>query len=762
MSGMAARVDAPVAPSSPAAAKPGLSEAQTEALLRLATFLALAAFALGHWESVLSHPPVGRAVALLALCGGAGVALMATAAPQVPALAGRIARPLIVLALVVLGLLVSGIRARYLVHWGAFGDHLHHGLLGAQATTYPYSGADHWVRLTLTLGGPAFLVPATAFAFWPARRGATVLRGIALVILIVFYGMALAERAPAGQIGRGIVLLLLIAAWLWLPRLRMRDAGAAGVVVIAAALVALPVAAKLDSSKGWIDYRNWRVLGNTAGVNYSWNANYGPINWPRRGTTLLYMQASRPLYWKAETLNDFDGRRWLRTTANGSVSASSELPRAPERRWFQRIKVTVAGLRGNQVIGAGTPQSVSSGAGDTELAGDGTVTGLSHDLRDSENYTINTYVPQPTPSQLRNAVQAYEGYFGLYTKLVLPMHVPGARANVTQDVRFDPGLWASGGEDTGDPNAGEIALHSPYAPMYRLAKRIEARSATPYDLVRNVERYLNTTRFAYDERPPVRRYPLESFLFKDRVGYCQQFSGTMALMLRMAGIPARVVTGFAPGTPQAGSPGVYKVRDFDAHSWVEVYFTGIGWVTFDPTPAVAPAASQGDDTTAAAAGVGRTPRQLGQSLEHDAASATAGSVDLPSKGSSFPWWSVPVGIAALVALALLGWSAQRRIARRAHLHPDERALEDLRAAMRRLGNPVPAGATLTAVERTLERRAGPDAGRYARKLREYRYGGNGATLPGAHDRRALRRSLARTARPFGMFKALRALPPLHF
>jgi len=758
MSGMAARVDTPVAPSAPTAAKPGLSEAQTEALLRLATFLALAAFALGHWESVLSHAPVGRAVALLALCAAAGVALMLTAAPQVPALAGRIARPLIVLALAVLGLLVSGIRARYLVHWGAFGEHLHHGLLGAQATTYPYSGADHWVRLTLALGGPAFLVPATAFAFWPARRGG-LLRGIALVILIVFYGMALAERAPAGQIGRGIALLILIAAWLWLPRLRMRDAGAASVVVIAAALVALPVAAMLDSSKGWIDYRNWRVLGNTKGVSYSWNASYGPINWPRRGTTLLYMRADRPYYWKAETLNDFDGRRWLRTTVNSSVSASSELPVAPDRRWLRQIKVTVAGLRGKQIIGAGTPQSVSSGAGDAELSGDGTMTALGHGLRDSENYTVTAYVPQPTRAQLENASQEYEGYFGIYTKLLLPMHLRGSDKNVTQDVRFDPGLWRSG---TGDPVASEIALESPYAPMYRLAKRMEAQSATPYDMVRKVERYLNTDRFAYDERPPVRRYPLESFLFKDRVGYCQQFSGTMAMMLRMAGIPARVVTGFAPGTPQAGSPGVYKVRDFDAHSWVEVYFTGIGWVTFDPTPAVAPAASQGDDTTVAAAGSGRVPRPLGQSLEHDAASAAAGSVDVPTTGSSFPWWTVPAGTALLVALALLGWSAQRRIARLAQLRPDERALEDLRAAMRRLGNPVPAGATLTSVERTLERRAGPDAGRYARKLREYRYGGNGATLPGRHDRRALRRALARTARPFGLLKALRALPPLHF
>src|SRR6185503_8172096 len=79
--------------------------------------------------------------------------------------------------------------------------------------------------------------------------------------------------------------------------------------------------------------------------------------------------------------------------------------------------------------------------------------------------------------------------------------------------------------------------------------------------------------------------------------------------------------------------------------------------------------------------------------------------------------------------------------------------------LKRIGNPVKSGSTLITVERTLESRAGPEAGGYVRKLREYRYGGNGATLPRASDRRRLRRALARTAQPFGWLKALRALPP---
>jgi transglutaminase-like putative cysteine protease len=421
------------------------------------------------------------------------------------------------------------------------------------------------------------------------------------------------------------------------------------------------------------------------------------------------------------------------------------------------VKVTVAGLRGNQVIGAGTPQSVSSGAGDAELFGDGTVTALGHSLHDGENYTVSTYIPQPTPAQMRSSGRNYEGYFGIYTRLLLPEKVGHG---VVQNVRFDPGLWES--VDVGDPAASVIAQHSPYAPMYRLTKRLAAKSGSAYDMVRNVERYLNTSRFAYDEHPTVRKWPLESFLFKDRIGYCQQFSGTMAMMLRMAGIPARVSTGFAPGTPQPDAPGVYRVRDFDAHSWVEVYFKDIGWVTFDPTPASSPAASQNDDHSAGIGAGGPSARGLGQSQEHDPVSGVSGAAGLAtSNGSTLSWWMLPVGLAVLVLVGLAGWHVRRTAVRRAQLPPDERAIDDLCSALIRMGNPPRPGATLTALESTLQRRAGPEAAAYARRLREYRYRGNGATLPRRRDRRALRRALARTARPFGRLKALRALPPLH-
>ena len=74
---------------------------------------------------------------------------------------------------------------------------------------------------------------------------------------------------------------------------------------------------------------------------------------------------------------------------------------------------------------------------------------------------------------------------------------------------------------------------------------------------------------------------LEQFI-EDQVGYCEQFAATMALMSRSIGIPARVVVGFTRGTKN--DQGEYVVTAKDAHAWPELYFTGIGWVRFEPTP----------------------------------------------------------------------------------------------------------------------------------------------------------------------------------
>ena len=77
--------------------------------------------------------------------------------------------------------------------------------------------------------------------------------------------------------------------------------------------------------------------------------------------------------------------------------------------------------------------------------------------------------------------------------------------------------------------------------------------------------------------------PLAEFLFVRKKGYCEYFASAMTVMLRTMGVPARIVNGFQSGTFNPVS-GMYVVRGSDAHSWVEAYEPGLGWVTFDPTP----------------------------------------------------------------------------------------------------------------------------------------------------------------------------------
>ena len=75
---------------------------------------------------------------------------------------------------------------------------------------------------------------------------------------------------------------------------------------------------------------------------------------------------------------------------------------------------------------------------------------------------------------------------------------------------------------------------------------------------------------------------LQSFLLDDRSGYCEQFSTSMALMARAVGIPSRVQVGFTPG--ERLDDGTWEVTTHDAHAWPELWFEGVGWVRFEPTP----------------------------------------------------------------------------------------------------------------------------------------------------------------------------------
>jgi transglutaminase-like putative cysteine protease len=116
-----------------------------------------------------------------------------------------------------------------------------------------------------------------------------------------------------------------------------------------------------------------------------------------------------------------------------------------------------------------------------------------------------------------------------------------------------------------------------------------------YSKVEAVERYLGSSAFHYQTEeipvPDARRDFVDQFLFETREGYCDYFSTSMAVMLRTIGIPTRWVKGFNMGEVTSFADGGRQevvVRNRNAHSWVEVYFAGVGWIPFDPTPVFVP------------------------------------------------------------------------------------------------------------------------------------------------------------------------------
>ncbi len=119
-----------------------------------------------------------------------------------------------------------------------------------------------------------------------------------------------------------------------------------------------------------------------------------------------------------------------------------------------------------------------------------------------------------------------------------------------------------------------------------IANEVTAEGATDYQKAVLLQRWFRSEGgFAYslDPAPGEGMDQLVRFLTTDKIGYCEQFAASMAVMARSLGIPARVVVGFLQ--PEVVSPSRYRYTSSDLHAWPEIYFAGSGWVRFEPTPA---------------------------------------------------------------------------------------------------------------------------------------------------------------------------------
>ena len=751
--------------------------------MRLLAFAALAAFATAQWGMLVEDAPGGRELLVVLVATGGAALLGLLGRAPLPRAALHVLAALIGVAMLALGLMAAGLPGRLLLpaHWPEFIDGLDRGLAGVEGVEWPYGGPEEWIRLTVLLAAPALLTIAALLTFWPARRGTAVLRVAGLITLLLLYGSAVAEHEPGAPALRGLVLLILVGAWLWLPRMRRREAGVAAAVVASVGLVSLPVAAALDGGRPWWDYRSWDWFGGGKVISFDWNHNYGPMDWSRAGATVLNVKSDRPHYWKAETLDGFDGLRWFRTAEFDETQRGRQVAFSRSEiegrwnyneynlNWDERIRLTVRSLSTEFVVGAGVILDVDGAP--ARPAGDGTARLLAGNrLEEGDTYSVRAYAPNPTKAQMRGVPVGYSDDLVRYTAIQLPLPGESATRTLRGQTLVDREQAALRREDVfvplqGDPESGDgptaapQLLDSPYGRMYERAIALTRDEPTAYDAVKRVEAWLQEN-FTYAERVPTHRYPLMGFLEEDKRGYCQQFSGAMALMLRMAGIPARVAAGFSPGSYDKDTD-EYRVRDLDAHSWVEVWFTGIGWVPFDPTPARAPAQSQASalDTSAAAGGAG----EAGAIRQNPTASELAGGSAANAGGGEEGGWVLPVLVLLLVVAPLAGAGVLvgSRVRRLRSLPPEavaEAQLSELRRALMRLGWDLPPSTTLLGLERRLGRFAGPASRAYAVALRANRYDPRAPTAPTLSDRRELRRELTRGSL-LDRLRGLVAIPP---
>jgi protein-glutamine gamma-glutamyltransferase len=305
------------------------------------------------------------------------------------------------------------------------------------------------------------------------------------------------------------------------------------------------------------------------------NVELGQIGEIKQNTSLVMrVRTGSPvnypmLRWRGIALSTFDGKRWSNNEPNRQIQSPAqdgwinlanrkdfESPRAAEIQFTILLQpiasdalfapAQVVRLRGNFLSEATTYYS-SIRNSVLLLDSTGSIFNTSHNFSQIR-YEGLSILPQSRPAQARSAGSVYPEEIR-DTYLQLPHAL--------------------------DPRIPEFA------------RRITASARNPFDKAVAMESHLRDN-FTYTlnlaGKPGAD--PLAHFLFETRAGHCEYFASAMAIMLRTLGIPSREVNGFLPGEFNDVA-GDYIVRASDAHSWVEAYFPGSGWLTFDPTPPAA-------------------------------------------------------------------------------------------------------------------------------------------------------------------------------
>lgn len=379
---------------------------------------------------------------------------------------------------------------------------------------------------------------------------------VGFAVLVVPLGGAIALQQTADAPWQGAIVL--VAVMLRIARGRLVPIVAAASLVGTVALFGAQVAAP---RAGWQPFSDHQSPPRFHELITS--QTYAAPEDRKTGATMLEVTAPRPALWRMQVLEAFDNRRWL------IARESSRLPEPAARP--ESIKVRVRGLHNKSVITPGRPLAVHTKGGALVEPGYGFA--LTEAPDEGHTYRVEADVVHTSAARLARIPVPTGRRYQALTQIGLgapPPEIPYPLARLGS-------------------NLPEVLRGSDYGHVFRLAWHLSRGVKSELTVVRRVENYLlheGRYRYTTDVRNPGIE-PLNEFLFHTHAGYCQHFAGAAALLLRVSGVPTRVVVGFATG--EQISPHTWAVRDEDAHAWIEVYFPGVGWVPFNPTPATAPA-----------------------------------------------------------------------------------------------------------------------------------------------------------------------------
>jgi transglutaminase-like putative cysteine protease len=327
-------------------------------------------------------------------------------------------------------------------------------------------------------------------------------------------------------------------------------------------VAALGIAVVLPAAIPWLHPGLFGTRGGHgpgAGPGGNTVTTYNPITTIRRQLLTLdkrplFRYASTdadPAYFRMTALDRFDGTSWTQgdLTAPASARVSKGMP-PPDG-----VNATVSTVRNETRVSGGDRLSVPW----LPLPYPATQVSVSGDWRLDERTRAVFSTKETTTGRSWTVMSA--------RLLPTPEQLEQAPTKVSAEVNSAIGL---------DDRTIPLLLTS-------IAQRVTKDAGTPYAKAVALQAYFHSSKFHYsldvsdnDSKDVIARF------LRDGRGYCVQFASTMALMARVVGIPARVAIGFTHGDRQ--SDGTFQVTTAHAHAWPELYFAGLGWLTFEPTP----------------------------------------------------------------------------------------------------------------------------------------------------------------------------------